>query len=62
MKWPDQSLIGVKVKRGNSVRTIAYIFKDIPGGVRLDKSIDGFVSWNLSELEILYEKASNCPS
>ena len=49
--WPDTSLIGTKVRRGNSVRTIVSLYSDIPGGVRLDKPIEGLYSWNLEELE-----------
>ena len=48
---PNKSLIGTKVRRGNSVRTIVSVYSDIPGGVRLDKPIEGFKSWNLEELE-----------
>ncbi len=35
---------------------IDKIYDDIPGGVRLDREIGGFKSWNLSEL-ILVGKA-----
>lgn len=49
--WPDYSLIGTKVRRGNSIRTIVSIYKSIPGGVVLDEPIDHFKSWNMDELE-----------
>ncbi len=46
-------LVGRKVKRGKSVRTIVGIYPDIPGGVILDKPIEGFRSWNLDSLTLL---------
>jgi len=52
-EWPDYSLIGMKVRRGDSeIRTIVSLFPDTPGAVRLDRPIDGLRSWNISELEI----------
>lgn len=46
-------LIGRKVKRRNSIRTIVGIYPDIPDGVILDKPIEGLRGWNLSELHLL---------
>lgn len=32
------------------IRTIVAFYSDIPGGVILDKPVDGFRSWNTGEL------------
>jgi hypothetical protein len=49
----DSDLVGRKVRRGRSTRTIIRMYDDIPGGVRLDKPIEGFVSWNITDLKLL---------
>ena len=43
--------IGSKVRRGKSIRRIEDIYADIWGGVRLDSPVQGFVSWNISDLK-----------
>ena len=52
IKHPDSDIVGRKVKRGRSIRTITGTYDDIPGGVRLDSPIEGFVSWNLDSLTL----------
>lgn len=42
--------IGKRVRRGRSIRRIEAIYSDIWGGVRLDREIGGFVSWNIADL------------
>jgi len=51
--WPDRSLIGTKVRRGNSTRTIVHIYDKVVGGVIVDSPMEGFKSWNLDELEMV---------
>lgn len=45
---------GIKVvvkRRPGSVRTVVASYgTSIPGGRRLDRPVDGFVSWNVSDL------------
>lgn len=37
---------------GNTAKIIDF-YSDIPGGVRLDTPIDGFVSWNVADLRLV---------
>jgi len=46
-------LIGRQVKIQGQVRTIEATYGDIVGGVRLDKRVDGFFSWNLDDCQLL---------
>lgn len=59
----DNTIIGWKLGRakfriGDTVRVgritktacIAQIYRDIHGGVRLDRIVGGFVSWNVKDL------------
>lgn len=50
--------ITVKVKGRKSLgpAKIKYFYPDIPGGVKLDREIDGFTSWNIENLEIVEQR------
>lgn len=37
-------------KKTGAVRTVVALYDDIKGGVRLDKPVEGFVSWNVVDL------------
>lgn len=57
-EWPDQSLIGRRVRKSGKIRTIIHLYSDIRGGVILDKPIEDFKSWNIDELEFIDETNS----
>ena len=41
----------VVVKRyPRAVRRVVQVYASIPGGRRLDRPVDGFVSWNVEDL------------
>lgn len=40
----------VKGYEREGVRTVERVYLDIDGGRRLDKPVDGFVSWNVAHL------------
>ncbi len=50
-----QRLVGrtVRLKGKSQTAKIERIYSDIVGGVRLDKQLDGFWSWNIADLEVL---------
>jgi alpha-D-ribose 1-methylphosphonate 5-triphosphate synthase subunit PhnI len=43
----------VRHKKTRLIRRIAAVYTDIEGGVKLDKPVEGFVSWNLADLKLL---------
>jgi len=51
----------MKLKAGDKVfhkkaRRVAYVealYSDIEGGVRLDREVEGFVSWNAADLKFM---------
>ena len=43
----------VRLKGKKETAKIERMYSDIEGGVRLDKQIDGFWSWNIADLEVL---------
>ena len=49
-------LIGYRVKIGRYVRTIEDTMAYTPGGVCLDRPIDGLKYWHISECKILGRK------
>lgn len=42
--------VGRNVQRGGIAAVVDATYSDIAGGVRLDREIEGFKSWNLSDL------------
>lgn len=45
--------VGTEVFRGTALRKIEIIYDDIWGGVRLDRAIGSFVSWNINDLKVV---------
>ena len=43
----------VRLKKGKKRARIVLFYEDIPGGVRLDRELSGFVSWNVEDLELV---------
>lgn len=46
-------MIGDIWRRRNAKRKIVALYSDIPGGVILDRPIEGFRSWNVEELKFV---------
>jgi len=42
----------VKRHEREGVRIVERVYSDIDGGRRLDRPVDGFVSWNVTDLRI----------
>ena len=42
----------VRVRGYRTVAKISIFYKDIKGGVRLDKEVAGFYSWNVEDLTL----------
>lgn len=40
-------------KSKSKTAVITVVYRDVEGGVRLDKELEGFKSWNLKDLELV---------
>ena len=43
-------------KKTGAHRIIVELYRDIPGGVRLDQPVEGFRSWNVADLKLGWKK------
>jgi hypothetical protein len=50
--WRDRSLVGKTVFCLGRLRMVTAIYVNIPGGVRLDCPVLGFISWNVDSLSL----------
>ena len=50
--WKSGTLLNQQIKCQGQIRTVVFIYADILGGVRLDKLVNGFYSWNVEDLEL----------
>lgn len=46
----------VRVKGYRGTATVEAVYYNIPGGRRLDRPFDGFVSWNVADLRKVHRK------
>lgn len=61
--WKGETFkVGDKVVhvKSREVRTIAAVYTDIKGGVRLDRAVRGFVSWNVADLRRAKQTCAHC--
>lgn len=54
-RWQDGSLVGatVEVTELGVRRKVVAIYRDIPGGVRLNGPVGGIKSWNIDALTLI---------
>ena len=50
--WHSRALIGREVYCGAENAIVHHLYDDVEGGVYLDRKIEGFSSWNISELSL----------
>lgn len=53
----------VRLKGRKRTATVEILYDDIPGGLRLNKPLGGFVSWNEADLEFApkFERSPEWP-
>jgi len=50
MPWQPKVGDRVLVGAGRVLAVVVRLYPGIPGGVRIDRLVEGFVSWNVGEL------------